>query len=59
MKLTLLDKEIIKDLVDQLNKAGQYNDKDFWAHVLRRIDNMERTTKIKMMHDLVEYWSEE
>lgn len=59
MKLTQLDKEIVKDLVNQIHAAGEYNDKDFWAHVLRRIDNMDRTIKIKMMCDLVEYWSEE
>ena len=51
-----LDKEIIKSHLEEIKNATAYNDKDYWRHTLRNIDNLPRELKIKMITDLCEYW---
>jgi hypothetical protein len=50
------DKQYIRFLVDEINTALKYNDKDYWQATFRRIDNIPRETTIKMLFDLVEYF---
>lgn len=56
MVLNDKDKEYIRYLVDEIDQAVKFNDKDFWKSTLRRIDNIPRVVKIKMLRDLVEHF---
>jgi hypothetical protein len=59
MTLTDKDKELIKFYLEEINKANEFNDKDYWRVTLRKIDNMPRELKIQMIADLCEYWESE
>ena len=54
--MTNIDKEMIKSLLEEIKNATEFNDKDYWRHTLRKIDNLPRDLKIKMIVDLCEYW---
>jgi len=54
--MTNIDKEMIKSLLEEIKNATEFNDKDYWRHTLRKIDNLPRDLKIKMIADLCEYW---
>ena len=56
MTLNDKDKEYIKYLIDEINKAKKFNDKDYWKATIGRIDNIPRETTIKMLCDLAEYF---
>lgn len=59
MTLNEKDKQYIRFLVDEIDKAKKFNDKDYWKSTFRKIENIPRATVIKMLFDLNDYFDKE
>lgn len=53
MKLTKNEKSEIVELFYTMKNSDEYGDKDYTSYFLRKVDNMSRELKLKMVYALL------